>query len=320
MISRELRNAGGCGIASVGLVVLLLLVPMLSDPGVLAAVLVLVGFIGGGLWLAPRLLTSVKWHRPVRLLPDPPPDHWADIVRERVPITEDLRAEDFEHLLKLIQVFLTEKNIEGAGGFDVTEEAAVTIAAQACLLLIWRNTGMYPGLRTIIVYPSATIPKILDQRTGRFEEFDTPILGQSWATGVVILSWSSAEQGAFDPRDGKNVVLHEFAHQLDQETGDADGVPVGLPLSAVKPWAEVMESRFRQLKAADQQGRRTVLDGYGATNHAEFFAVATEAFFEKPERLRHKKPDLYGLLTEFYGVDPAEGMRRMGDGPGGESE
>ena len=97
-------------------------------------------------------------------------------------------------------------------------------------------------------------------------------------------------------------------------------MPVGLPLSAVKPWAEVMEKRFRQLKAADREGRRTVLDGYGATNYAELFAVATEAFFEKPDRLRHKKPDVYGLLTEFYGVDPAEGMRRMDDGLGVESE
>lgn len=289
---------------------------MASDPGALAALVVLVGFIGGGLWLAPRLLSSVKWHRPIRLLPEPPPGHWAAIVRERVPISQELRSDDFEHLLKLIQVFLAEKNIEGAGGFEVTEEAAVTIAAQACLLLIWRNTGMYPGLRTIIVYPSATIPTTHDPHTGHFEESDTPILGQSWGTGVVILSWSSAEQGAFDPRDGKNVVLHEFAHQLDQETGDADGVPVGLPLSAVKPWAEVMERRFRQLKAADRKGNETVLDGYGATNYAEFFAVATEAFFEKPERLRHKKPDLYGLLTEFYGVDPAERMRSVGDGLG----
>ncbi|MBT8488127.1 MAG: zinc-dependent peptidase [Gemmatimonadetes bacterium] len=251
---------------------------------------------------------------------EPPPAHWAAIVRDRVPISKKLRSEDFERLLKLIQVFLAKKNIEGAGGFDVTEEAAITIAAQACLLLIWRNTGMYPGLRTIIVYPSATIPKMLDSSTGGFEESLSPIVGQSWGAGVVILSWDSADFGAFDPRDGKNVVLHEFAHQLDQETGEADGMPVGLPLSAVKPWAEVMEKHFRLLRSADRKGRKTVLDGYGATNYAEFFAVATEAFFEKPERLRHTKPDLYGLLTDFYGVDPADGMRGMGDGLGMEDE
>ncbi len=307
----ELRGAGIGGIATLVILGGIVLLPMVYEPGVFAAMVVLVGVIGGGLWFAPRLLTSMKWHKPIRLLPDPPPPHWTSLVRERVPISQELRQEDFQRLLKLIQVFLHEKHVEGAGGFEVTEEVAVTIAAQACLLLVWRDTGMYPDLRTIIVYPSATIPKTFDPRTGLLEESGTPILGQSWDTGVVILSWSSAAQGAFDPRDGQNVVLHEFAHQLDQETGEADGVPVGLPLSAVKPWAEVMERRFRQLKAADRKGRKTVLDTYGATNYAEFFAVATEAFFEKPEQLRQKKPDLYGLLTEFYGVDPAEGMRRM---------
>lgn len=295
---------------------LLVLLPVVYDPGLLAALMALVGAVIGGLWFAPRVIVALKWHQPIRLMSESPPEHWARIVRDRVPISNQLLPGDFERLLKLVQVFLAKKNIEGAGGFHVTEEAAITIAAQACLLLVWRNTGMYPGLRTIIVYPSATIPKMLDSRTGLFEESRTPIVGQSWGAGVVILSWDSADFGAFDPRDGKNVVLHEFAHQLDQETGEADGVPVGLPLSAVKPWAEVMEKHFHRLREADRTGQRTVLDGYGATNYAEFFAVATEAFFEKPERLRETKPDLYALLVEFYGVDPAEGMLPMGDGLG----
>ncbi len=182
----------------------------------------------GGLWLAPRILGTVRWHRPIRLLRDPVPDHWAQCVRDNVPLSRDLSPDDFERLLKLVQVFLKKKRFEAAGGLDLTEEMCLTVSAQACMLLVWRDTGLFPGLRTILLYPHAVIPK----RVGRAfshggvesEEHDRALLGESWTSGVVILSWDSAQHGAFDPRDGKNVILHEFAHQLDQESGAADGV------------------------------------------------------------------------------------------------
>jgi Mlc titration factor MtfA (ptsG expression regulator) len=176
------------------------------------------------------------------------------------------------------------------------------------------EVGLYPGLRSVVVYPGAMRPKIVGAATGGIgissDERPTPVLGQSWRHGVVVLSWDSARQGAFDPRDGRNVVFHEFAHQLDQETGEADGTPVGVPLSSLKPWAEVLERRFGILKKATRRGSRTVMDSYGATNKAEFFAVATETFFEKPRKLREKQPDLYHRLTEFFRMDPAEGYDR----------
>ena len=294
----------------------LFLVPIIANPDAFVAIVTVVVLMTLGMRIGRRALHFVQWTRPVKLLSDPVPESWADIVRTRVPLTSKLEPEDFSRLLKLVQVFLKKKRIEGAGGLEVTEDMAVTIAAQACLLLLWRNFGVYPALRSVIVYPGAVIPRYVragdEHGTVSSGEREQPILGQSWGSGVVVLSWDSAQHGAFDPRDGKNVVFHEFAHQLDQETGAADGRPVGLLLSSLKPWAEVMERHFQQLAKARRRGKKTVLDQYGAKNHAEFFAVATEAFFEKPQQLRKAKPDLYGLLREFFGVDPARGLAAHG--------
>jgi Mlc titration factor MtfA (ptsG expression regulator) len=268
-----------------------------------------------------RLWRAMFSTPPVRLRPEPVPEHWAEMVRSSIPVTQQLPAADFEHLLKLVQAFLHEKNIEGAGGLEITEEIRLTIAAQACLLLLKLDVGLYPALETVIVYPSAVVPKYAGQRWQGGElhqDAPQPILGQSWTSGVVVLSWDSAAHGAYDPRDGQNVVLHEFAHQLDQETGEADGIPVGIRLSALKPWAEMLERRFRELVAARRRGRDSVMDHYGAKNEAEFFAVATETFFEKPRQLRAKIPDLYDLLVEFYGVDPGEGFRPRADASAGD--
>ena len=285
------------------------------DPMGLLAILATLGLIGGALVLARRALRGFRWTRPVRLSPDPVPEPWEEIVRGNVPLTRQLSDADFARLLKLVQVFLASKRIDGAGGLEMTEEIRVTIAAQACLLVLWLEVGLFPGLRTVIVYPGTVVARRVDggMHTGVLtrDQGPTPILGESWRHGVVVLSWDSSRQGAFDPRDGKNVVFHEFAHQLDQETGEADGVPVGLRLSSMKPWAEVLEARFQQLTRARDAGEPTVMDTYGATNRGEFFAVATEVFFERPHQLRESKPDLYDLLRDFYRVDPADGMRGL---------
>lgn len=271
--------------------------------GILAAIAVL-AVLAFGTVLGQRVLQKARWQRPLQLLPDPVPRNWRAIVLQNVPFARRLPPEDLERLLKLIQVFLDQKHIEGAGGLEITEEIRVTIAAGACLLLVWMpDVGCYPNLSTVIVYPGAMVPRYAED--GGIRKGD-PILGQSWSKGVVILSWDSARHGVFDPRDGQNVVIHEFAHQLDQEDGEADGVPVGLKVTSVSTWARVMEQRFNWLVRESRKGRKTVLDSYGATNRAEFFAVATEAFFEKPDQLRDNKPDLYEALVDFYGVDPAE--------------
>jgi hypothetical protein len=188
----------------------------------------------------------------------------------------------------------------------LTDEIRLTIAAQACLLLLHRKTDYYPRLLTILVYPS-----------GYVVEEKQPLHGEIWSEGrqgrlgetardmgSLVLAWDAAKSGATDPSDGKNLVIHEFAHQLDFEDLAADGKPALSSRSAELAWAEVMRTEFSALRAADQTGIPTLLDTYGATNPAEFFAVATEAFFERPRALRRLHPRLYGEMQQFFRQDP----------------
>jgi hypothetical protein len=227
------------------------------------------------------------------------------------PLFSQLPEADQRELEGHIQVFLAEKNFEGCGGFQITDEVKVLIAAQACLLLLHRETDYYPRLRTILVYPDTYVAKTRwherDEDTGRDARAR---LGESWGRGVVILAWSSTVAGAASIDDGHNLVFHEFAHQLDQEDGAADGRPL---LQCDRPsacyvryltWARVLSEEYKNLQDALAKGHQTVLDQYGATNPAEFFAVATECFFEKPHQMQKKHPALYAELKEFYRQDP----------------
>lgn len=223
-----------------------------------------------------------------------------------------LSPADRRELEGLIQVFLAEKQFEGCGGQEITVEVRVLIAAQACLLLLHRDTECYPRLRSILVYPSSYVAKTWhvegDGRT--IVEGIQARGGESWPHGAVVLTWDGAIAGAMEPEKNRNVVLHEFAHQLDQEDGVADGAPLlGGPtfwqtLQRYRTWARVLSGEFQQLRRAAEDGQETVLDTYGARNPAEFFAVATECFFERPGRLQERHPALYAQLKEFYRQDP----------------
>lgn len=272
------------------------------------AVVATVAAIGGGVALGQYALGRIRWNGSVRLPQRPAPDAWRAIVETNVPLATRLAPETLDRLLSLMQLFLDKKRFEGAGGLEITEEIRVTVAAHACLLLLHLDVGIYPGLHTIIVYPAA-----FDTRRHRSNGRQrVATFGESWSNGVVVLSWDSVLHGAFDPKDGRNVAIHEFAHQLDQADGEGDGTPIGLRPTTVGAWAEVIDRRYRFLRRAKRKGRRTVMDHYGATNRAEFFAVATEAFFEKPRRLQKKKADLYEALRNFYGWDPIDELRRRG--------
>ncbi|MGA2704107.1 MAG: M90 family metallopeptidase [Isosphaeraceae bacterium] len=241
-----------------------------------------------------------------RLRSQPFPHSWLGIIKKNVPIFNRLPQTDQRELQGHIQVFLAEKFFEGCGGLELTEEIKVTIAAQACLLLLHRETGYYPRLITILVYPHAYVAKgIRPIGGGAVLEFETARLGEAWKDGVVVLSWDDVRQGASDLHDGHNVVLHEFAHQLDQQDGSADGAPILEHHSQYVTWARVLSHEYDQLRRDTEQGRADVLDEYGATNPAEFFAVATECFFEKPIPLRRKHPRLYEELKAYYRQDPA---------------
>jgi Mlc titration factor MtfA (ptsG expression regulator) len=241
---------------------------------------------------------------PLRLPRDPIPDRWRNIVDANVPLADTLSPEERERLLRLVQLFLADKHVEGCAGLTVTEEMKVTIAAEACLLLLHLEGPCYPELRTVLVYPRGFVPKIAyTPHTGEIAPVPGPLSGESWRDGVVVISWDDAARGAHDPFDGDNVVLHEFAHQLDSE--DGVGGETVLPASAVRTWGRVLSQELERLRADVANDRPTVLDGYGATNKAEFFAVATEAFFEKPAQLEREHAALYAELKRFYRQDPA---------------
>jgi MtfA peptidase len=245
-----------------------------------------------------------------RIRSRPFPASWLSIIEQKVPIYNRLPHADQEELQGHIQVFLDEKYFEGCGGLELTEEMKVAIAAQACLLLLHRETDYYPRLITILVYPNAYVAKNLEQKGGGVvEEGESIRLGEAWMGGVAVISWEDVCRGASNASDGVNVVLHEFAHLLDFEDGSADGTPPLAHRSHYETWARVLGDEYHRLRRHTELGLLDVLDEYGATNPAEFFAVATECFFEKPVQLRRNHPELYEELKTYYRQDPAKLVR-----------
>lgn len=230
---------------------------------------------------------------------------WVAHLEKNVVLYNRLPDELREELHGHIHVFLDEKGFEGCNDLEVTEEMRVTIAGLACLLLLNRETDYYPKLTSILVYPGAYLVDS-PQKDGVVESDETQVrLGESWVSGNVVLSWSDVVSSSHDPKDGHNLTLHEFAHQLDQEDGRSDGVPLLAEDAHYDAWAEVLSAEYHQLRRLTEKGRKSLLDAYGATNPAEFFAVATETFFERPRHMKRKHRELYDELKEFYQVDPA---------------
>jgi Mlc titration factor MtfA (ptsG expression regulator) len=237
---------------------------------------------------------------------------WVRILQDRFPTYSVLPEQDQRELQGHMQVFLAEKSFEACGGLELTEEMKLCIAAQACLLLLHRDTDYYPGLHSILVYPSTYSAKSMRHvGSGILEEKHDARLGEAWDSGAIVLAWDAVHHGTAHPEDGHNVVLHEFAHQLDFEDGRADGAPVLASEESwlarrnrYAAWARVLSREFEQLQARVEAGQRTALDDYGATNPAEFFAVATETFFERPRSLQVRHPELYEQLKTFYRQDP----------------
>ena len=237
----------------------------------------------------------------------PFPDEWAGILERNVSLYRYLPDALREQLHNDIKIFIAEKHFEGLGGLEMTDEIKVTIAAEAAMLLLNRRNSDYPKLTSILVYPSAYVTKqSTDIGGGVYIEGQSVRLGESWQHGSVVLAWDNVRQGAANSQDGHNVVLHEFAHQLDQEDGAADGAPILEKSSSYATWARIMSKEYEQLRSNVEHHKKSVMDKYGATNPAEFFAVATETFFEKPRQLKKKAPDLYAELKSFYNVDPIE--------------
>jgi Mlc titration factor MtfA (ptsG expression regulator) len=254
------------------------------------------------------IFTLLRQRRRQRLRARAFPKEWLTIIQQHVVFFRRLSPNDRAELLGHVQVFLAEKRFEGCGGFAITDEVRVTVAAQACLLLLHRDTDYFPGLVTILVYPLTYMAEEKRQVGEHvWEEGTVSRLGETGRRmGSLVLSWGAVKHGAADPSDGKNVVLHEFAHQLDYENGAADGVPGLATREQQLAWSEVMQTEFASLRAADETGIPTLLDTYGATDPAEFFAVSVEAFFEQPRALRDRHPRLYEELQKYFQQDPVE--------------
>jgi Mlc titration factor MtfA (ptsG expression regulator) len=234
------------------------------------------------------------------------PALWRSLLASRVPLTDRLSPVQRERLLLKMQSLVQGCRWEGCAGLRLTDEMQVVIAAHACLLVLEQPGEPYPSLRNILIYPGTFRPRRFSWTpSAEGETQEEPSLGESWKQGVVILAWDSAEAGARDPGDGENVVLHEFAHQLDATSGQFDGTPRLLDAAALGSWTRMLDVNFEQLVSEAEAGTHGVLDHYGATNRAEFFAVATEAFFERPTALQQERPALYDALRRYYGQDPA---------------
>ncbi len=259
-------------------------------------------------------MSIFKQRRWKRLVKNKFPDAWCAFLRKNVPYYGCLPDEAQVELQGLIQIFLDEKWFEGAAGLIITDEIRVTIAAQACILLLHRKTENYPKLRTIIVYPNAYLVEHIKRMPAGVEiEAKDVRHGESWAHGTIVLSWDDVLQGAEQPGDGENLVFHEFAHQLDHEDGATNGAPYLPKRSMYATWAEVLGREYGDLISAISRNRKTMLRSYGATNPAEFFAVITEFFFEQPVELKRNHPDLYTQLQLFFEQDPAKWVGRCSD-------
>ena len=238
------------------------------------------------------------------LLAAPFPEAWRRILRANVALYRRLPPAGQRKLEDGTRIIIADKNWEGVQGLTLTDAIKVTIAGMASLLTLGFDGDYYPNVETIIVYPQGFL--VTEQRTetlGVLAETVRPLSGQAAMQGPVIVSWADVQVSIAG--SGGNVVLHEFAHKLDMRDGAADGAPYLENAAQIERWSRVMSAEYQRLVAETQAGERGVLNPYGATNAAEFFAVATETFFENAPALSEMHPELYAVLRDFYHQDPA---------------
>ncbi|MFH1843922.1 MAG: M90 family metallopeptidase [bacterium] len=232
-----------------------------------------------------------------------------ELLQQRLFCASHFTTDQLAELEGLIQIFLHEKTFEGCNGQVIDDEIRLVIAGHACLLLLGREPEPYPALDSILVYPKAFAVNHQEElQEGVVLEEEQEMLGESWQQGALVLSWEDVQADLADPETGCNVILHEFAHQVDEQSGGADGTPLLESKDDYARWAEVMSEHFEQLGQAVEQEEETFLDPYGAESPAEFFATITESFLLLPMDMRHFHPALYAELRRFYRQDPVLGF------------
>jgi Mlc titration factor MtfA (ptsG expression regulator) len=254
-------------------------------------------------WLE-SLMFWAEDSRRTEILSRPFPKEWVSYLRENVSHYLLLSEKEKGKLRNAVQIIIAEKNWEGCRGLEVTDEMKVTIAGQAGLLTLGMNKNYFPRVKTILIYPGGfRVPR--DHRLSDFsvEGATMPVSGQTAYRGPVILSWDDIQNHG--PDRPLNLVIHEFAHQLDMQHGPPDGTPLLWSRKLQRKWRRVMKEEYDRLVEESVEGRVTLLDSYGATDEAEFFAVASECFFEQPVEMKRQHPQLYGVLRRYYRQDPA---------------
>ena len=230
------------------------------------------------------------WRRR-RVLTQPFPPQWRQLLNTRLPFYTKLTGDEKKAFENHLVIFLREKHWVGAGGLALTEEMKVLISAAAARIARNLPLSVYDRLAEIVVYPSDY----------RFPDDHRRILGTAYRFGTVVLSWDAVQAGIAVPDDARDTAIHEFAHVLDRASGAFNGTPLLERGRDYGPWAKVMGAHFQRLQ---DDALYTCLRSYGAQNEAEFFAVATEAFFETPEQIKTCAPDLYDVLANYFKVEP----------------
>jgi Mlc titration factor MtfA (ptsG expression regulator) len=246
----------------------------------------------------------VNWWWPFRRKPDISSDDFHSLI-SRVPLASRYETTERARLLELTRRLLAKKAVEGAGSFEVTAHVRRVIAVQACIPILNLGLDWYRGWVSIVVYPSAFVARHEHvDGGGVVHRVHRALSGESWDRGPVIVSWHDAEQAALGRLAG-NVVIHEFAHKLDALNGVANGMPPLHAGMARKRWTEALTSAYEDLCRRIERAEPLPLDPYATQSPAEFFAVASEAFFVRPEALTGFYPEVYRQLSEFYRQDPA---------------
>ena len=257
------------------------------------------------LWLLVKLaIQKNKQRKRALLIATSLPNNYREILLENFELYADLPKQLQNKLSSHIQVFLHEKQFVGCGGFVITDEVRLLIAAQACILIVNMQTDYFPGFRNILVYPDLyRVPQV--QRDGFVHTESISVRGgESWKRGPVILAWSQVLHGAKNRSEGSNVVMHEFAHKLDEENSVMDGLPILTDRTHYRPWAEILTREYRSLQQNVLNNEPNIIDPYGASSPVEFFAVVTEIFFNKPQQLYDTHPELYQQFERYYQLDP----------------
>ncbi len=253
----------------------------------------------------PFLTLFRQWRRR-RLLARPIPAHWPELIARNFGLFNLLSEADQTKLLKVMRVFAAERHWEGCAGMEVGEEVRLAIASQACLLLLGiPDHDYFSQVRSILVYPQAYLLPQHRHEGAVVHEEPVPAAGTAVFNGPVLLSWEDVVRGGRNARDGRNVVLHEFAHFLDMEEGLVNGTPPLGSRKELEMWQSVMTEEYHRLRQASEAGLATLLNRYGKMDPGEFFAVATECFFEQPGRMQRSHPRLYEVLKGYFGQDPA---------------